>query len=268
MRRYMLAATMCAVLVLAMAPTAGAQTPSQDGCPHLPDGTPTVVNAAGTTCTDPNTGEIVVDTGTNPLSSPCPESSPGNIYTFEGGVCVLNGEAPGVPNTRSTPDGIQYSNLPDAIPTEAPTQYAQPMTTQYAQPPGGQPGPTTIMATGVLGQPFTLGQDPTPVYPLTDEATGTTFDLVSGFVDLGAFVGQRVAIVGVPVPGPGDPNRPELLNVTQIAPATGGAIGGDVAVPSGGGALPATGGLPLVPLAGALVLGLGVLGLAVRSRIS
>ena len=37
-------------------------------------------------------------------------------------------------------------------------------------------------ATGVLGQPFFEGQDPEPLYPLTDEATGTTYTLTSGFV--------------------------------------------------------------------------------------
>src|SRR4051794_11917261 len=35
--------------------------------------------------------------------------------------------------------------------------------------------PTTLTATGVLGQPFFEGQDPEPLYPLTDEATGTIY---------------------------------------------------------------------------------------------
>lgn len=78
-----------------------------------------------------------------------------------------------------------------------------------------QPGPTPLTATGVLGQPFFEGQDPEPIYPLTDEATGTTYNLISGFVDLGASVGQRVTIEGVRVPG----IDPLAFNVTSIQPA-------------------------------------------------
>jgi hypothetical protein len=106
--------------------------------------------------------------------------------------------------------------------------------------------PTTLTATGVLGQPFFEGQDPEPLYPLTDEATGTTYTLISGFVDLGAFVGQRVTIEGVRVPG----IDPLAYNVTSIQPAA----------PSGG-SLPATGGpsFLLVPTI-ALIVGIGVLG--------
>ncbi len=64
-----------------------------------------------------------------------------------------------------------------------------------------QPGPPTLTATGVLGAPFFEGQDPEPLYPLTDEATGTTYTLIGSFVDVTPFVGQRVTIQGVPVPG-------------------------------------------------------------------
>jgi hypothetical protein len=117
--------------------------------------------------------------------------------------------------------------------------------------------PTMLTATGVLGQPFFEGQDPEPLYPLTDEATGTTYTLISGFVDLGDFVGQRVTIEGVRVPG----IDPLSYNVTSIQPAT---PGGGTTAPPGGGSLPATGGTSflLVPTI-ALILGVGVLGVAV-----
>ncbi len=78
-----------------------------------------------------------------------------------------------------------------------------------------QQGPIT--ATGVLGQPDTSGPDPEPTYPLTDEQTGTTYELTSGFVELAPFVGQRVTIEGVRVPG----INPRALNVTEIQPADG-----------------------------------------------
>jgi hypothetical protein len=122
-----------------------------------------------------------------------------------------------------------------------------------------QPGPTTLTATGVLGQPFYQGQDPEPNYPLTDEATGTTYTLISGFVDLGAYVGQRVTIQGVRVPG----IDPLAFNVTSIQPAPQG--GGATTAPGGGG-LPATGGPSLLLPAIALLLGGGVLGAAMLRR--
>jgi hypothetical protein len=113
--------------------------------------------------------------------------------------------------------------------------------------------PTMLTATGVLAQPFFEGQDPEPLYPLTDEATGTTYTLISGFVDLGAFVGQRVTIEGVRVPG----IDPLAFNVTSIQLA---APGGGTTTAPGGGALPATGGpsFLLVP-AIALIVGIGIL---------
>ena len=78
-----------------------------------------------------------------------------------------------------------------------------------AQPQG------PITATGVLGPPDTSGPDPEPTYPLTDEASGTTYELTSGFVELQPYVGQRVSIEGVRVPG----INPLALNVTEIQPA-------------------------------------------------
>ncbi len=89
-------------------------------------------------------------------------------------------------------------------------QYAD--STQYAQQ-----GPLT--ATGVLARAAPHSPDPSPVYAITDEATGAAYELTSGFVELEPFVGQRVTVTGAPVPGSGDPNRPPLLNVTTIAPA-------------------------------------------------
>src|SRR5215212_5789819 len=86
----------------------------------------------------------------------------------------------------------------------------------FAQPQG----PNT--ATGVLERAAPHSPDPTPVYGITDEETGTPYELVSGFVDLEQYVGERVTIQGVAVPGPGDPSKPPLLNVTQIQPTDGG----------------------------------------------
>ncbi len=78
-----------------------------------------------------------------------------------------------------------------------------------------QQGPIT--ATGVLGPPDTSGPDPEPTYPLTDEETGTTYGLTSGFVELEPYVGQRITIEGVRIPG----IDPLALNVTRIQPIDG-----------------------------------------------
>lgn len=56
-------------------------------------------------------------------------------------------------------------------------------------------GPAT--ATGLLGRAAPHSPDPTPVYAITDEATGTPYELVSGFVNLEQYVGERVTIQGV-----------------------------------------------------------------------
>ena len=105
----------------------------------------------------------------------------------------------------------------------------------------------------MLGQPFTQGEDPEPIYPVTDETKGITYNLISGFVDLGAFVGQRVTVEGVRVPG----IDPLAFNVTSIQPASPGAG----ATTPGGKELPATGGPSLLLPAVALILGSGILGL-------
>ncbi|MDQ4063741.1 MAG: hypothetical protein M3122_07620 [Actinomycetota bacterium] len=89
------------------------------------------------------------------------------------------------------------------------------MLAAVAVPAFAQQGPTTTTATGVLVGPVDDGdQDPTPEYRLTDEATGTNYVLISGFVELEPFAGQRVTIAGVPIGGAD--NAPPALNVTQI----------------------------------------------------
>ena len=82
-------------------------------------------------------------------------------------------------------------------------------------------GPVT--ATGVLETAAPHEPDPTPIYALTDEATGTPYELTSGFVELEPFVDQRVTIEGVPVPGNPPPGAPVFLNVTSIVPADAGS---------------------------------------------
>lgn len=81
-----------------------------------------------------------------------------------------------------------------------------------------QQGPVT--ATGVLVGPVEDNDpDPTPEFRLTDEASGTTYVLVSGFVDLAPFAGQRVTIAGAPIGGADD--ALPALNVTRIQPVDG-----------------------------------------------
>ena len=85
----------------------------------------------------------------------------------------------------------------------------------YAQQQG------SVTATGVLVGPVEDGDlDPTPKYKMADEETGTNYVLVSGFVELAPFVGQRVTIAGEPIGGADW--APPALNVTQIEPADGG----------------------------------------------
>ena len=96
---------------------------------------------------------------------------------------------------------------------------------QYGQYPTG-----VVEATGVLERAAPHSPDPTPIYAITDEATGTSYELTSGFVELEPFVGQRVAIEGVPVPGSPPPDAPLFLNVTSIASADDPGEGSDVGV--------------------------------------
>ena len=94
--------------------------------------------------------------------------------------------------------------------------YAGPANAQ--QDPGQYAQGGLVTATGVLERAAPHDPDPTPVYALTDEATGTPYELTSGFVELEPFVGERVTITGVPVPGSPPPDAPLFLNVTSIAP--------------------------------------------------
>jgi LPXTG-motif cell wall-anchored protein len=86
---------------------------------------------------------------------------------------------------------------------------------------GAQSGqyPTEVRATGVLERAAPHDPDPTPIYAITDEATSTPYELTSGFVELEPFVGERVTITGVPVPGDPPAGAPVFVNVTSIAPA-------------------------------------------------
>ena len=95
---------------------------------------------------------------------------------------------------------------------------------QYSQTPG------VVTATGVLERAAPHEPDPTPIYALTDEATGTPYELTSGFVELEPFVGERVSIEGVEFPGDPPPGAPLFLNVTSIVPADDGGEAPDVSV--------------------------------------
>lgn len=81
-----------------------------------------------------------------------------------------------------------------------------------AVPVFAQEGPIT--ATGVIGQPYTEGQDPTVQYPFTDEETGEDYVLTSGFVDLQPYVRQRVTIEAAPIGTA--PGATQALNVTDV----------------------------------------------------
>ena len=89
--------------------------------------------------------------------------------------------------------------------------------------------PFAVTATGVIERAAPLDQNSptpsaTPVFAITDEETGTPYEILG---DLGAFVGQRVLIYGQPVPGPGNPDRPDLLSLAGVVPL--GASGETVA---------------------------------------
>lgn len=117
MRKITLLAAALA-LVLALATPAIAQG-NEIVCPAG-----SVQDAAGTTCTDKDTGDFVEPVRSNiefPSGPNCPESSPGNIYQErpDGSGCDLVGSASSAdpcpdPNyPRQTPDGCQASDLPD-----------------------------------------------------------------------------------------------------------------------------------------------------------
>jgi hypothetical protein len=78
-----------------------------------------------------------------------------------------------------------------------------------------------ITATGVLERSTTESPDPTPRYAITDEESGTSYELFDAGAGLEAYVGERVAISGTQTPGPGNPDGPLAVDVTQVTPADG-----------------------------------------------
>lgn len=74
-------------------------------------------------------------------------------------------------------------------------------------------------ATGVLERSARVTEDPEPTYAITDEATGRSYELFSGFVDLEPHVGERVLVYGVAGAGLSQPDgAPRGLNVTEVVP--------------------------------------------------
>jgi tyrosine-protein phosphatase YwqE len=78
-----------------------------------------------------------------------------------------------------------------------------------------------LVATGVLEKPeattYMYG-----THAITDEASSMHYALISENVDLDAYVGQRVTVYGVPVPGYENgqiEGGPPLLEVTWVEPA-------------------------------------------------
>ena len=78
-----------------------------------------------------------------------------------------------------------------------------------------------ITATGVLERSTTESPDPTPRYAITDEESGTSYELFDAGAGLEAYVGERVAISGTQAPGSGNPDGPLAVDVTQVKPADG-----------------------------------------------
>lgn len=81
--------------------------------------------------------------------------------------------------------------------------------------------PEPVEVTGVLGAPYSRVPDPEPIYALTDEGTGTPYELTSDSVDLGPYVGQRITAYGSPVSGDLPPGAPLLLNVSRVESSSG-----------------------------------------------
>lgn len=86
-----------------------------------------------------------------------------------------------------------------------------------AAPTSAQQG--LVEATGMPGGPYTRAPNPEPLYALTDEETGTPYELTSNSVNLEPYVGRSVTVRGVPLSGAGHPSTPDLINVTQVEPA-------------------------------------------------
>ena len=241
MRRFMLLAALCAALVLALAPTVMSQpNPMPNPMPNpnpMPDPNPT-----------PNTGTTQyaapTSTGTQQTGDvDCPQ------LTQQEAQAIFDAD-PSDPNRLDADnDGIACEDGGGVAQPAAPT------TTQYDQPETPTQGDLDCIdfASQIEAQ-ATYDADPSDPNGLdadddgiacestTNVASGTRFEDNSGFIDGGGSgaAGDTGAAV----------NQPAAQTTTTTT------------------ALPATGGLPLAPLAGASLLVLGVAGLAVRSRIS
>ncbi len=155
MRRFMLLAAMCAALVLVMAPAGLAQSRGPSGA----DGT---YNCADFDFQEDAQAFFNNDPGdTNGLDGPPGDAStgqpgvaceelPSRGTTTGGGMTQqpttpTQYTQPETPNTRVTPDGIQYSALPDATPSaEVPVA----STTTTALPATG--GPSLVLLASAL----------------------------------------------------------------------------------------------------------------------
>ncbi len=78
-----------------------------------------------------------------------------------------------------------------------------------------------ITATGVLERSTRESPDPTPRYAITDEESGTSYELFDAGAGLEAYVGERVTLSGTQAPGPGIPDGPLAVDATQVTPADG-----------------------------------------------
>ena len=76
-------------------------------------------------------------------------------------------------------------------------------------------------------------QDPTTIYAITDELTGIPYEVVSAVVELEPYASEWIAMQGVPVPGAGDPSRPQLFYAIEIDPPADDPSGGQPVVVTG-----------------------------------
>lgn len=229
MRRFMLLAALCAALVLALTPAVMAQpNPMPNPMPN-----PTPMPNPNPT---PNTGttqyQAPTSTGTQQTGDvDCPQ------LTQQQAQAIFDAD-PSDPNRLDADnDGIACEDGDGAAQPAAPT------TTQYGQTEAPAQGDLDCIdfATQAEAQ-ATYDTDPSDPNGLDADDDGVACESTTSVAAGTEFEdGSRV------IAGSGS-ETPVATTTTT--------------------ALPATGGLPLMPLAGALVLGLGVLGLAVRSRVS
>ena len=211
MRRFMLLTALCAALVLALTPAVMAQTTDQFDC-----------------------GDFEFQEDAQDVFNQDP-SDPSGLDEDDGpddGIACENLPSRGgsdTPNTRITPDGLQYSDLPDAIPGDTGTG-----TTQGDLDCADFASQAEAQAT--------FDADPSDPNGLDADNDGIACEET-----FSAPPTQATQQYGQPDTEAVDE---ETSNTTTTTP------------------LPDTGGLPLVPLAGASLLLLGVAGLAVRRRVS